>query len=74
MKHFYILYMSWCILQIEQAEAIQELSQSELLLAVRSTDSHTEENGSSGDYTVDDILEGLENDECADTAVSVSLL
>ncbi|XP_056013747.1 uncharacterized protein LOC125646134 isoform X6 [Ostrea edulis] len=55
---------------IEQAEAIQELSQSELLLAVRSTDSHTE-NGSSGDYTVDDILEGLENDECADTTVSV---
>jgi hypothetical protein len=55
---------------------IQELSQSELLLAVRSTDSRTEEDDGSNDgYSVDDILEVIDkNNENADTAVSVSLL
>ena len=66
-------------MQIEGAEAIQGLSQTEILLAVQSLKSpsdkgeNSDSDGSDGaGYSVDDIQGVLENDGYAD-AISVSL-
>ncbi|XP_061162853.1 uncharacterized protein LOC133172061 [Saccostrea echinata] len=55
---------------IEQAEAIQGLSQAEILNVAKLTGSHTEEDSDGEDYTVDDIQGVLENNEYTD-AISV---
>ncbi|XP_062618694.1 rho guanine nucleotide exchange factor 10-like isoform X2 [Saccostrea cucullata] len=55
---------------IEQAEAIQGLSQTEMLTAARLSGFHTEEDSDGEGYTVDDIQGVLENNEYTD-AISV---